>query len=160
MNDEQNKRLTGFLSLRQRYRWSVVLYEPLKPLVDRELRGEPLSVREASHADALANFWLASLCVLVEGWQRLGLSQARVDSCLADPHIPMLERFRKFVFEFESEYQDPKEPELQAGRKRTIACANELMSALRGVLRPRNDDPEMRLIMRWVLTGNGRLAIA
>jgi hypothetical protein len=160
MNDEQNKRLTGFLSLRQRYRWSVVLYEPLKPLIDRELRGQPLSAKETQHADALANFWLASLWVLVEGWNMLGLSQASVDSCLADPHCTTLKQFRNFVFEFESEYVDPRESQLHAGRKKTIAWANELVSAFKGVLRPRNDDPEMRLIMRWVLTGDGKLGIA
>ena len=160
MNDEQNKRLAGFLSLRQRYRWSVVLYEPLKPLIDRENRGQPLSARESTHADALVGFWLASLWVLTEGWQRLGLSQPTVDACLADSRVELLKRFRNVVFDFEAEYLDPNASDLHADRCNTVAWANGLVSSLKGVLRPRQDDKEMRDIMRWVLTGDGRLGAA
>src|SRR5438874_921893 len=86
------------------------------------LRGRFLEVAEIPGADPVAgtdawfagsqvvflSYWYAALYVVVEGWQRLKLSDPQANALLSSPHVAMLKRYRHGVCHFQPTYFDSR----------------------------------------------------
>lgn len=48
-----------------------------------------------------AQFWFASLYVVIEGWRALGLADARIDQLISTGPVDALRRFRNATFHFQ-----------------------------------------------------------
>ena len=54
------------------------------------------------------SYWSATLYVVAEGWQKLGLTDPVIDALLADPHLALLKQYRHGVFHFQADYFDKR----------------------------------------------------
>lgn len=52
------------------------------------------------------SYWYASLYVVVEGWQELGLSEPAVNELLSSSNVEFLKKYRHGVFHFRRKYFD------------------------------------------------------
>lgn len=53
-------------------------------------------------------YWYASLYVVVEGWQQLGLHDPDIDALLESPSVELLRRFRNGAFHYQEPWLDPR----------------------------------------------------
>jgi hypothetical protein len=54
------------------------------------------------------SYWYAALYVVVDGWQELGLADARVDPLLEPAKLELLRRHRNAVFHYQPDYVPEK----------------------------------------------------
>ncbi len=54
------------------------------------------------------SYWYASLYVVIEGWNDLGLHDPSVDPLLRSPNVDLLRRYRNAVFHYQGRYYDEK----------------------------------------------------
>lgn len=52
------------------------------------------------------SYWYGGLYVVIEGWQRLKLSDDIIDNLLISSNVQLLKRYRNGVFHFQKEYID------------------------------------------------------
>jgi hypothetical protein len=50
------------------------------------------------------SYWYAALYVVVEGWQKLGIHDSKIDELLSSPNVELLKRYRHGVFHFHEDY--------------------------------------------------------
>jgi hypothetical protein len=108
MPDEQSPLIDPRgLTLHRYYVWSTILHEHFeKVLAGFRERGEPFSMDTDEGVRALAymSYWYASLWVVVEGWQKLGLHDDEVDQLLDSPLTEKLRLFRHWVLHYHEKY--------------------------------------------------------
>lgn len=95
------------LTLHRFFLWSTVLQSHFnETLAGFTARGEGFSLNsdEGIKAYAYMSYWYAALYVVVEGWQRLGLHDDRVDELLDSPNVELLKLYRHGVFHFHEDY--------------------------------------------------------
>ena len=83
----------------------------LRDLFMRHIRARsPESTDLAYFIDlhAMLSLWYASLYVVIEGWETLKISDARLDELLADPLVDDLRVFRNQMFHFQRTYDNPR----------------------------------------------------
>lgn len=61
------------------------------------------------HQKVLMQLWHMSLYVVIEAWQKLGLTDPTVDELLTSPNRDLLRQHRNAVAHFQPEYQSAKE---------------------------------------------------
>lgn len=149
--------MTQFLALRQRYLWSVALFEQVRGPIEQMTRGEQIADGDTQRVLGLLSFWLASLWVLVEGWKELGLSHSGVDPYLADSRLALLRRFRHYVFHFQSDYDSPKQRDLYEEQGAHLTWVLTLASTLNDVFLPHYHAPDPARLLRWVMFGDPKL---
>jgi hypothetical protein len=75
-------------------------------------------------------YWFASLYVVVEGWQKLGLHDPDVDKLLASPNVEFLREYRDGIFRFDENFLDG---DAMGGsiplNQKTVSWAEELYDA-------------------------------
>jgi hypothetical protein len=54
------------------------------------------------------SYWYGGLYVVIEGWQKLGLSDIRINELLKSPNVRLLKRYRHGVFHFQRNYHDKR----------------------------------------------------
>jgi len=59
---------------------------------------------EGIKAYGYMSYWYASLNVVVEGWQKLGLRDSKIDELLSSPNVEALLLYRHSVFHFHEDY--------------------------------------------------------
>lgn len=58
------------------------------------------------------SLWYATFYVLIEGWQKLKLSDPKIDEYLQSKNVDLLRRYRNGVFHFQHKYFDSRFLEL------------------------------------------------
>lgn len=53
-------------------------------------------------------YWYATLYVVVEGWQELGLNDSVIDTLIQSPMVELLRRYRNGVYHFQRTYYDTR----------------------------------------------------
>lgn len=95
------------LTLHRYFVWSTVLKAHFEDVLAgfRE-RGESFSMKtdEGIRGLAYMSYWYASLWVVVEGWQKLGLHDDEVDRLLDSPLTEKLRLYRHWVLHYHEEY--------------------------------------------------------
>jgi hypothetical protein len=77
-----------------------------------------------------ASYWLATLHVVVEGWQELNLHDPRVDDLLrTNDRVSALRRYRNGVFHFQPTYFDTRVTDFAASGDAVVDWAHELHEA-------------------------------
>lgn len=101
-------RLEQFLSWARYLHWSEILYA--RWMTTHQERGDADSEVSDALWFALAAQWLASVWVVVEGWQSLKMSDRVIDKLLdAYPdYCDLLKRFRNGVYHFQREVFDER----------------------------------------------------
>jgi hypothetical protein len=99
---------------------------------------ERAAIEQAARAWFLPVFfygssWLASLFVVVEGWQKLCLHDDEVDRLLDAKFLDLLRRNRNAIFHYQPEYLDNRVLQfVQGSREKGPGQARELHEALSG----------------------------
>lgn len=95
-------------TLHRYYIWSTLLkhhfQESLGPPWFETKDGKTLWTDEGIQGFAYLSYWYAALNVVVEGWQKLGLHDPRVDELLDSPNVEHLKLYRHSVFHFHEDY--------------------------------------------------------
>lgn len=101
-------RAAQFLALWKYYRFSRTLSEAAVPFVERYAAGEEINAADVLRGNALVGYWMASLCVLAEGWAKLKLDDPDVSRLLTKRHLQTLQRYRHTMFHFQSDLDEPR----------------------------------------------------
>jgi hypothetical protein len=80
---------------------------------------------------AHACYYFAGLHVVLEGWMRIGLSDAEVDKLRLSPHVDVLRRYRNGAFHFQRDYFDARFRDFVANHKALSHWADALHEAFR-----------------------------
>ncbi len=72
------------------------------------------------------SYWYATLYIVVEGWQALGLKDADVEALIQSPNTELLRRYRNGVFHFQSHYYDDRFIELLRDGKNIVDWVHDL----------------------------------
>jgi hypothetical protein len=96
------------LTLHRYYIWANLM----RTHFDETLRRSPrLDVWSPESIDRTAymSYWYAGLYVVVEGWRRLRLRDARIEELLKQPDmVRLLKQYRNAVFHFSTTYNDDR----------------------------------------------------
>ena len=146
MNAQHEPTEHAIFTLHRYFIWANRLREHLEdtlrqqgPMPDTHARmadAEREAAEQAARAWLLpvffyGSYWLASLYVVVEGWQELGLHDARVDQLLERAFVDLLRRNRNAVLHYQPEYLDRRVVELVASSQgEGSGRARELHEAL------------------------------
>ncbi len=108
--------MTDLLALHRYYIWA----NRFREYFDGAISIMPLSAQlETVFVDDSWLFlchWYAGLYVVVEGWQRLQLQDAKIEALLTPPNITFLCRFRNGVYHYQRNYSDPRFLDLMQAR--------------------------------------------
>jgi hypothetical protein len=75
------------------------------------------------------SYWYGGLFVVCEGWQELGLSDAKVDPLLDSPNLDLLKRYRHGAFHFQKDYFDGRFLQFEA-EQNSAKWVHDLSEAL------------------------------
>jgi hypothetical protein len=142
-------RAAQFLALWKYYRFSRTLSESAVPYVERHAAGEELSTDDVLRGNALVGYWMASLCVLVEGWERLGLDDAAVSPLLTKHHLQTLQRYRHTMFHFQPSLDAPRILALEEDPK-AIRWVFDIGEAFQHYFEPHGEAIHAERIRDWL----------
>jgi hypothetical protein len=95
-------------SLHRYYIWANrmrVHFDDKLLVVSEQLRKAPERYTyEFIEANLYMSYWYGGLYVVIEGWQRLRLSDSTIDELLASPNVRLLKKYRNGVFHFQKAY--------------------------------------------------------
>jgi hypothetical protein len=120
-------------TLHRYFTWSTILKGHFEDvLAGLRDRGEAFSMNtdEGLRALAYMSYWYASLWVVVEGWQKLGLHDDEVDRLLASPLTEKLHLFRHWVLHYHETYFNDPLTEPLIGNADAVEWVRSLSSAL------------------------------
>lgn len=133
-------KLKGIQALLEYFLWSEALWaQAEKAFAEGRTEGTgdlPVAVmlEEGRHwPGGLVVHWLASLLVVVEGWERLGLTDPAVDRLVSLPHASTLRNFRNVIYHFSINHM--RDARAQALDKDTREWAGHLTDALQAFFR-------------------------
>jgi len=69
-------------------------------------KDSPIRLQEEFYAQMYFDYWVASLNVLVEGYEKLGLHDERVDALLDPSMRSVLRKYRGGIYHFREKYWD------------------------------------------------------
>jgi len=75
---------------------------------DKVLAMEKLDSLTEIESFLYMSYWYGGLYVVIEGWQRLKLSDDIIDNLLISSNVQLLKRYRNGVFHFQKEYIDKR----------------------------------------------------
>jgi len=149
--EDVQRRVVDVITLIRYFKWSLTLQERAAPFMRAKEAGETLSEEDAIRSVGLLSYWFASLYVVVEGWQELGLQDPDVESLLADTNsLSLLRRFRNGVFHFQASYTDKRFAEFFGKGLEAVGWAQTLNSAFFAFFRPHLEKPNTRLLEAWL----------
>lgn len=96
------------VSLHKYYLWATYMAASWQKEIATIKEPRSWAHPEALHAFMFMSYWFATLYVVVEGWQELGLSDPAVDELLTESHLALLRRYRHGVFHFQADYFDKR----------------------------------------------------
>lgn len=94
-------------TLHRYYTWSTILKGHFEDvLAEFRARGEAFSMKtdDGIRGYAYMSYWYAALYVVIEGWQKLGLHDPKIDELLESPNLELLKLYRHSVFHFHEDY--------------------------------------------------------
>jgi hypothetical protein len=74
-------------------------------------------------------YWFASLYLVIEGWEQLGIHDFKVDALLASPSVAILRRYRDGVFRFNTQFFLERNQETLMSDIKAILWARSLTDA-------------------------------
>ncbi len=115
-NEEKVKNIRiSILTLHKYFIWSdrmrVHFYKTIEgglPINDPNV----MFSKKGINANLYMSYWYASMFVVIEGWQQLGLSDPKIDNLLKSPNVKLLKHYRHGVFHFQRNYFDKRFIEL------------------------------------------------
>jgi hypothetical protein len=140
-----------FLALCKYYRFSRTLSEAAVPFVAAHYAGTLSDKHDTFRAIAFITYWIASLHVLSEGWQRLGLQDPGIDPLLSEEHLETLRRYRNTVFHFQADLDDPRVNAL-SGNPETVSWVFALGTAYQDFFRHHDETIDVERIREWLFS--------
>ena len=143
------KRAREFLALLKYYKFSRTLGESAIPFVQTFFAREPQSSDDKMRAIALVSYWIASLQVLCEGWDTLGLVDTDINLLLTDEHRRTLKSYRHTVFHFQADL-DEKRIGALAGSHDEVGWAFALGHAFQVFFDKHSEAINVELLRDWL----------
>ena len=88
------------------------------------------SFRAAVQAWPYQNYWFASLYVVIEGWEQIGLRDKDVDPLRNTENRDLLRRYRNAILHFQPDFTDTRFTDFIFAHRDTYPWAAELTDAL------------------------------
>lgn len=79
---------------------------------------------------AYVSYWFATLYVVAEGWQELGLNDSKIDTLLNSSYCNLLKRYRNGVFHYQKTYFDRRYTEFYDKRDDIMEWVNKVHEEL------------------------------
>jgi hypothetical protein len=103
------------------------------PLVNEQLTKEPeVITSEFIEANLYMSCWYGGLYVVIEGWQKLGLSDSIIDQLLTSPNVRLLKQYRNGVFHFQKAYFDERFTNFMTKGENAVNWVRDLNRAFGG----------------------------
>jgi len=121
--------MDSVVSLHKYYLWATYMAAALEKEMPKITRPTSWADPDALHAFMFMSYWYATLYVVAEGWQELGLTDPAVDALLTTPHLALLRRYRNAVYHFQADYFDKRYRDFTDQGQEAVTWVNSLHSA-------------------------------
>jgi hypothetical protein len=121
--------MDSVVSLHKYYLWATYMAAAFEKEIPKITTPTSWADPQAIQEFMFMSYWYATLYVIAEGWQELGLTDPTVDALLTDPHLALLKRYRHGVFHFQADYFDNRYRDFTDQGRKAISWVNTLHSA-------------------------------
>lgn len=101
-------RKSEIVSLHRYYIWANRMRTHFDALLERKAEGKADENAFEVEARLYMSYWYASLYVVIEGWEKLRLSDPIIDALLLSGNVALLKRYRDGTFHYHKDYNDKK----------------------------------------------------